>query len=481
MNLPMNKPVLTSIACLFMFCIAMAPALPAQTFTLVHGFDFTDGQSPWGLVQGTDGNLYGVTEHGGAYGYGSIFKSTTLGRLTTLHSFCSGACLDGAYPVGAPIQATDGNFYGVTNGGGAGGRGTAFKLTPNGVLTTLYTFCSSGYPVCPDGIGPFAGLVEAANGSFYGTTQLGGANNYGTVFKLTPSGKLTTLHSFDSTDGSGPLAALVQASDGNLYGTTQQDGVNGVGTIFKITLGGKLTTIYNFCSLSACTDGEYPDAGLIQAADGDLYGTTGGRPGVGYGNVFKITLGGTLTTLHDFCSFTNCADGAYPDSPLVQANDGNFYGATSGLYTGSVFEITPAGALTTLYTVCLQSGCLDGDHPDALILDTNGKLYGTTVSGGIPGSCSGFGCGVLFSVTNNLQPFVETVLNSGKVGAAVTILGTNLTGATAVKFNQTPASFTVLSSSQIRATVPVGATTGTLQVVTPSGTLASIEAFTVTQ
>jgi hypothetical protein len=105
----------------------------------------------------------------------------------------------------------------------------------------------------------------------------------------------------------------------------------------------------------------------------------------------------------------------------VQANDGNFYSTTSGLYTGSVLEITPAGALTRLYTVCQQSGCLDGDHPGALILDTNGKFYGTTSSGGVPGSCSGFGCGVLFSLTNNLQPFVESMLNSGKVGAVVTI------------------------------------------------------------
>jgi uncharacterized repeat protein (TIGR03803 family) len=158
-----------------------------------------------------------------------------------------------------------------------------------------------------------AGLVEATNGSFYGTTQLGGIFNDGTVFKIASGGTLTTLHSFDGADGSGPLAALVQASDGNLYGTTQQDGAYGGGTIFKITPAGKLTTLYNFCSLSNCTDGEYPEAGLMQAADGNLYGTTAGQPGVGYGNVFKISLAGTLTTLHDFCSVTNCADGAYPD------------------------------------------------------------------------------------------------------------------------------------------------------------------------
>ncbi len=469
------------MACVFVFCMAMAPTLPAQTFTRVHGFNLTDGQNPMGLVQGIDGNLYGTTEFGGAKGYGSIFRITTLGNLTTLYSFCSpGSCFDGAYPIGALIQSPDGNFYGTTDGGGASGHGSVFKITASGVLTTLYSFCSSGDPACPDGSDPFAGLVRASNGSFYGTTQGGGAYNHGTVFKITPGGKLTTLHSFDGTDGSGPLAALVQASDGNLYGTTQQDGGHGSGTIFRITPGGTLTTVYSFCSLSGCTDGEYPQAGLIQATDGNLYGTTNARPGVGYGTVFKMTLGGTLTTLHNFCSFTNCADGAYPDSPLVQANDGNFYGTTSGLYTGTVFEVTRDGALTTFYTFCLQSGCLDGDGPDALILNTNGTFYGTTRLGGLPHSCSSFGCGVLFSLATNLQPFVETMPTSGKAGASVNILGTSLTGATSVTFNQTAASFTVRSSSLIRATVPVGATTGTVQVVTPSGTLAGNTAFTVT-
>src|SRR5258707_9353580 len=161
-------------------------------------------------------------------------------------------------------------------------------------------------------------MVQATDGNFYGTTQLGGANNYGTIFKITPGGKLTTLHSFDSTDGSDPVAPLVQASDGNLYGTTQQDGAYGAGTIFRITPGGTLTTIYNFCSLSDCTDGRAPVTGLIQATDGNLYGTTYGSYGFAWGTGFKITLGGTLTTLHNFCSLTNCADGAYPASSLVQ-------------------------------------------------------------------------------------------------------------------------------------------------------------------
>jgi uncharacterized repeat protein (TIGR03803 family) len=480
MKLPMNKPTLTRMACIVAFCMAIAPALPAQTFHRLHGFDLTDGEYPSGLVQAADGSLYGTTEDGGAIGYGSIFRITPLGSLTTVHSFCSGDCLDGAYPVGALIQSAHGDFYGTTNGG-ANGFGTVFKISASGVLTTLYSFCPNGLYHCSDGAGPFAGLVQATDGNFYGTTQLGGASNDGTVFKVTPGGKLTTLHSFSGTDGSDPVAPLVQASDGNLYGTTQQDGAYGAGTIFRITPGGRLTTIYNFCSLSGCTDGQAPVTGLIQATDGNLYGTTNGSNGFAWGTVFKITLGGTLTTLHNFCSFQNCSDGAYPRSPVVQADDGNFYGTTAGLYLGSIFEITPSGELTTLYDFCVQGGgCMDGYGPDALILHTNGTFYGTARTGGIHDSCSPTGCGTLFSLDNNLQPFVETLPTSGQVGESVSILGTKLTGATAVTFNQIAASFTVESSTTIRATVPVGATTGTVQVVTPSGTLASIMAFTVT-
>lgn len=480
MKLPINNFTFARLACVFVFCVAMATATRAQTFNRLHAFDLTDGEYPEGLVQGADGSLYGTTQDGGAFGYGSIFKITPLGRLTTLYNFCSVGCEDGAYPIGALIQSAHGDFYGTTNGGGATGQGTVFKITTSGELTTLYSFCPNGLFNCTDGDGPFAGLVQATNGNFYGTTQLGGANNYGTVFKISPSGKLTTLHSFDGTDGFDPVAPLVQASDGNLYGTTQQDGANGAGTIFRITPGGTLTTIYNFCSLTNCTDGSAPVTGLIQATDGNLYGTTGGYP-VSYGTVFKITLGGTLTTLHNFCSSTNCADGAYPASPVVQANDGNFYGTTAGLYIGSIFEITPDGNLATLYDFSCSHiyGCLYGDGPGALILHTNGKFYGTARTGGIPDSCNPTGCGTLFSLDTNLPPFVGTVPTSSKVGASVNIIGSNLTGATTVTFNQVPASFTVRSSTLIRATVPVGATTGTVQVVTPGGTLASISAFTV--
>src|ERR1022692_651545 len=199
-------------------------------------------------------------------------------------------------------------------------------------LTTIHRFCSQSG--CPDGAGPYAGLVQAANGGLYGTTLVGGTNSAGTIFKITPGGTLTTLYSFcpqtNCTDGATPGAGLVQAANGDLYGTTYFGGTNG-GTVFKITPGGTLTTLYNFCSQTNCTDGTGPLAGLVQAANGDLYGTTyfGGTNG---GTVFKITPGGTLTTLYSFCSqgvYPGCTDGLNPDAGLVQAANGDFYGTTS--------------------------------------------------------------------------------------------------------------------------------------------------------
>jgi uncharacterized repeat protein (TIGR03803 family) len=451
----------------------MALSLSAQTFKRVHSFNGTDGQNPNGVVQGTDGGLYVASPQGGV-GYGTIFKLSASGKATTLFTFCSvGTCTGGAYPIGPLVQAIDGNLYGVTNGGGIAGFGSVFKITSSGALTKLYDFCSSGYPVCPDGYGPYAGLIQASDGNFYGTAEVGGASGCGTIFKITAKGKLTTLHSFNDTDGCFPHTPLVQASDGNFYGTTSEGG-----TVYKITPSGQFTTLHTFCTTSGCPDGINPGAGLIQAADGNLYGTTAGALGSIWGTVFRITLRGTLTTLHTFCSMTNCADGAYP-GPLVEGTDGNIYGVTDGPAVGTTFQMDPNGTLTTLYTFCPSRGCLDGEFPGALILNTSGTFYGTASSGGGP-SCSGFGCGTMFSLATGLGPFVKTLLPSGKVGAAITILGTNLTGATSVTFNGAPGAFTVSSKSAIKATVPAGATTGTIQVVTPSGTLSSNVPFQIT-
>ena len=491
-----------TLVLLLVLGIATTPSVQAQTFTMLHSFDGTDGAYPYaGLVQGTNGNFYGTTSglntSANSISPGTVFKITPSGTLTTLYSFCSqSGCADGDHPLAGLIQATNGDLYGTTGYGGANdtcqyngnvGCGTVFKITPSGTLTTLHSFNGT------DGWLPFAGLVQATDGNFYGTTDEGGANacpppfnGCGTVFKITPSGTLTTLHSFNGGDGSEPLGGLVQATNGDLYGTTESGGANGDGTVFKIILGGTLTTLYSFCSQSGCTDGAYPCMGvLIQATDGNLYGTTLGGGANGAGTVFKITPSGTLTTLYSFCSQSDCTDGVGPLEGLVRATDGNFYGTTGygGAFNdncppsntcGTIFKITPSATLTTLYNFCSQSGCADGWLPFAeLVQATNGKFYGTTLYGGANNY------GTVFSLSVGLGPFVETLPSYGKVGTAVKILGTNLTGATSVTFNGTGAQFTVVSKSEIKTTVPTGATTGPVEVTTPKGTLKSNVVFRV--
>jgi uncharacterized repeat protein (TIGR03803 family) len=390
-----------------------------QAFTTLASFNGTNGSSPYaGLVQATNGDFYGTTFNG-AEGGGTVFKITPSGVLTTLYSFCSqSGCTYGDSPLAALVQATDANLYGTTYEGGAANYGV-FRITPGGTLTTLYSFCSQSG--CTDGAYPNAALVLATNGALYGTTSEGGAANYGTVFKITPGGTLTTLYTFCSqsgcTDGINPNAGLVQATNGNLYGTTFDGGAANEGTVFKITPNGTLTTLYSFCSRSGCTDGEHP-TGLVQATNGNLHGTTFDGGAEGSGTVFKITPSGALTTLYNFCSQSGCTDGYSPRGKLVQATDGNLYGTTVGggvsaLNHGTIFRITPNGTLTTLYGFCSQSGCIDGAYPIALIQATDGNLYGTTESDWPNDD------GTVFSLYVGLSPFVETLPTSGKVGVSV--------------------------------------------------------------
>jgi uncharacterized repeat protein (TIGR03803 family) len=281
--------------------------------------------------------------------------------LTTLHSFVGA---DGALPFASLVLGADGNFYGTTEEGGANQGGTIFQITPSGTLTTLYSFCAqmSAEGICAEGLYPTAGLVQTLSGSFYGTTSTGGSNlcggpeGCGTIFTITASGVLTTIYTFCSepvacTDGYAPTARLVVGTDGNLYGTTSQGGAQGGGTVFRITPLGALTTLYTFCQQSGCTDGANGGV-MIQGRDGNFYGTTsvGGTnvcstTGTGCGTVFRMTPSGALTTLYSFCSEggTHCTDGAHPDV-LMEGSDGNLYGLTNG----TVFKMSTSGALTTL-------------------------------------------------------------------------------------------------------------------------------------
>jgi uncharacterized repeat protein (TIGR03803 family) len=289
---------------------------------------------------------------------------------------------------------------------------TAIALTAQ-TFTTLYSFDGT------DGQHPDAGLVQATNGDFYGTTANGGTNcapgGCGTVFKITPSGTLTTLYSFCASegcfDGENPTAGLVQGTDGNFYGTTSAGGESNGGTVFKMTPSGTLTTLHSFCaSPDGCLDGENPE-GLVQGTDGSFYGTTFSRGASNGGTVFKITPSGTLTTLYSFCSQSGCPDGQYPEAGLVQGTDGNFYGPTAGgganvgtngaPGAGTVFKITPSGTLTTLYSFCASEVCTDGQYPVAgLVQGTDGNFYGTTAGGGANvGINYGTGGGTVFKIT----------------------------------------------------------------------------------
>jgi uncharacterized repeat protein (TIGR03803 family) len=489
------------------FCAACATGARAQTLVTLYNFcshsDCADGATPSAaLIQATNGSLYGSTLSGGTANDGTLFKMTTSGELSLLYDFCSAAnCTDGSLPNSPLVLGPDGNFYGTTTQGGPSGGGAFFDITLSGQFTAIGSgFGGTNAPGDP------LGLFAGTDGNFYGATALGGYRGRGTVFGLTPSGSLKTLYDFCKTSpcasgGAFPEGGLVEGMDGNYYGTTTQggngadcqDAKTGCGTIFRITTGGTLTVLYDFCSQTGCSDGFDPVAPMIQGVDGNFYGTTAqggidncsslGSGDDGCGTVFKIGSGG-YQVLYSFCPESGCTDGAIPQAGLVQASDGNFYGTTAlggAGGEGTIFKISPGGTFTLLYTFCSLSDCADGGEPGAaLIQDTNGKLYGTTTVGGSNTACPS-GCGTAFSLSAGLGEFVLPEPNSGAVGAAVNILGTALEGATSVTFNGTPATFTVSSSSLITTTVPAGATTGEVDVVTPHGTIQSTVRFHVLQ
>ncbi len=385
-----NTKLLCLLTC---FCAATAIASSAQTLTTLYSFcpqqTCADGAGPVSaLVQGSDGNLYGTTYQGGDKNAGTIFKITPTGTYTRLYSFCSQAqCADGQWPLPSLVQAGDGNFYGVASSG-TSGSGNVFRITPSGVFTVIYQFCS--WVDCTDGAQPRGTLVVGTDGNLYGTTFQGGygQNGPGSIFMLTLSGTLTSLHKFNGADGANPEAGLALGRDGNFYGTTISQGANNGGTIFKITPDGSLTTLYNFCALDACVDGYHPAlySPMLQAGDGNFYGTTQDGGGANMGNIYQITPTGTYTVLYSFCRQQGCPDGRTPFAGLIQGGDGNLYGTTQGdsFYPGTIYRITTSGAFTNLYTF---TGGSDGSEPwGALVQTSDGNMYGTTELGGANGS-----------------------------------------------------------------------------------------------
>jgi len=384
--------------------------------TTLASFEGTNGALPYaGLVQGADGGFYGTT-YGGANGSGTVFQVTTNGALTNLYSFTAIARgartnMDGANPNAGLVQDADGNLFGTTANGGTNSMGAVFELAAEGTFIPLHSFTGD------DGASPYAGLMQDAGGNLYGTAQFGGASGDGTVFQITPSGLLTTLYSFTGgSDGSNPYAGLALDAGGNLYGTTPNGGTNSVGAVFKLAADGTFTRLYSF---TGGDDGANPYAGLVQDAGGNLYGTTLNGGTYGCGTVFRITPKGVFTTLHEFGAllddFGNSVDGANSYAGLVQGPDGNFYGTTGSGGTnggnGTVFQMTPDGTLTSLYSF---TGGADGANPNAgLALGADGNFYGTTPYGGDSGQ------GTIFQLALAAPPS-PVFLSVASAGGAVT-------------------------------------------------------------
>ena len=385
----------------------------AATEKVLHNFqsNFRDGFNPdAGLIFDGSGNLYGTTFYGGAYGAGRVFELTPAkgGGWTekVLHNFGKG--MDGFYPYAGLVFDSSGNLYGTTQSGGAYNYGTAFELTPKaGGGWTEKVLHSFNYP---NAATPWAGLTVDSSGNLYGTTRSSGAYGVGTVFELTPKAgggwREKVLHNFNGSngkDGASPVAGLILDSSGNLYGTTSEGGAYVYGTVFELTpkAGGGWTekVLHSFGGMG---DGISPYAGLIFDSSGNLYGTTSSGGSDGYGAVFELTPkadgGWTEKLLHSFI-VNGKNDGYSPVSGLVFDSSGNLYGTTQSggaYYVGTVFELTPkvGGGWTEKIVHNFDSNNhKDGYSPIAgLIIDATGNLFGTTYSGGT------YGYGTVFEI-----------------------------------------------------------------------------------
>jgi uncharacterized repeat protein (TIGR03803 family) len=383
-----------ALAVVFGLGVVATPPARAQTYKESTFFTFADCLSEGcranqSLIRDAAGNLYGTTYAGGAGGWGTVFKLDVRGTETVLYGFTGNA--DGGDPSPGLVPDNAGNFYGTTRVGGAYGYGTVFRVSENGKETVLHSFGKG-----TDGYLPLAGLVMDSAGNLYGTTVSGGfgeQNGYGTVFKLSKSGKETVLHRFTGNgDGGNPwTATLILDDEGNLYGTTSVGGtgpcLGGCGTVFKMSKQGHETVLHSFAG--NFTDGIAPLAGVVRDAKGNLYGTTSGNGPNGNGIVFKVTKGGMETVLYSFTGAFNGDDGASPYSGLVRDKAGNLYGATyyGGLNQcddgngvagcGTIFRLDTKGKETVLYRF---AGGTDGAYPSYgnLLRGAKGNLYGVT-------------------------------------------------------------------------------------------------------
>jgi len=384
---------------------------PGVTLSTLYSFSgAADGGSPNGLMQGTNGNFYGTTLTGGLDSSGTIFQVTPAGVLRTLYFFDNGGT-NGFNPTSALVQGPDGYLYGTTENGGANGWGIIFKTTTNGNLETVTTFLNA------NGASPDQTMTLGADGNFYGTTSAGSTNGDGEIFQLMTNGSLNVLASFNSLNGLNP-SKLTQGDDGDLYGTTFDGGINGVGSIFKVATNGALTSLFDF---SVTNGGFLPSAGLTQIPNGTFYGTTYEGGAFGYGTVFTLSPAGVVTSVY---SFTGGNDGGHPEGDLLQASDGNLYGTTvdGGAYNqGAVFRMAPGNAPVTLASF----DGFNGANPETPLLQAaDGSFYGTTKSGGVDDS------GVIFEVSVNSptvqisgQPAAQNAFGGATAVFSVAVVG----------------------------------------------------------
>jgi uncharacterized repeat protein (TIGR03803 family) len=416
--------------------------------------DFDPGVNTGKLAQGRDGNFYGESQTLGS-GTGSVFNVTPTGTFTVIHNF---DLADGALEAGGMTLGTDGYLYGNTYFGGTDNDGVTFKITTKGVETVLHNFTDTG-----DGSNPVGALVLGTDGDFYGTT----VSNPETIYKVSSSGKFTKLQTLTTAQGY-QGGQLIQASDGNFYSGTNLGGANNFGTAFKMTPAGAVTVLHGF----SLTDGADASPGMVEIPGGTFIGTAarGGNPGAGEGVIYSLTSTGTFAVLHVMNGPT---DGSLL-GVLMAATDGNLYGtaANDGASScGTIFKVTPLGQFSLLYTFDGPHGC----NPEGYLTQgTDGKLYGITSGGGANDA------GTLFSLNLGLSPFVQLMTTSGKELSKVEILGQGFSKSSVVEFGGVAATTIALTgTTYIDATVPAGALSGPVTVNTGTTTLTSPQTFKV--
>ena len=463
----------TTLLSMIALSLLIAPTLASsQTYTKLYTYPNGGPAFPQIMSQGRDGNLYSTISNAGTHKLGLVYVMTTEGALNDVYSFCSEtACADGEYPFGGLTLGFDGNFYGTTQGGGSHGVGSVFKITPTGTLTTLWNFANG-----TDESVPVYTTVLGKDNNMYGVSVGQYVGQYGAFFEVSSAGAFKALRDFNYTNGADPNLPI-QGTDGNFYGTNRLGGdpTCKCGVIYKATPAGAVTVLHTFKGYPS--DGYLPEGLLVQGNDGNFYGTTYQGGAHNQGSVFKITPTGTYTLLHSFYYGGGTSfDPVNPEAGLTLGTDGNFYGVGSGGGTkahGAIFKITPAGTETVLYNFCSVIYCTDGFSPATpLVLHTDGKFYGNTNGNSLGGS-------VFYRLNVGFKPLVDLVNWTAKVGQTVEILGQGFTGTKTVSLGGVNAPFKNVSDTYMTATVPPGALTGSVTVTTFTTSMASIRKFLV--